>query len=185
MPERKVQQTELAGLYTVEIVINADSRGSFREAYQEQKLEALGLPKLGPVQWNISENLRAGIVRGIHAEPWDKYIHVIQGRAFSAIVDLRPDSTTFGYHKTFELTPNTALFVSKGFGNAYQALEANTIYAYLVNAHWTMGTTYPSVRFDDPDLQIAWPMQPGPDDVSEKDRKNPTLRQAFPAKFPN
>lgn len=183
MSDLRVTTTDLKGLYLIDLVINTDSRGSFREAYQAEKMEALGLPKLGPVQWNISENLRKGIVRGIHGEPWDKYIHIIHGRAFVAFVDLRPDSVTFGQHRTFELDNTKAMFVSQGFGNSYQALEDNTIYGYLVNAHWAPGMTYPSVHYADPDLKIQWLLPIGPDDVSDKDKKNPTMREAFPGKF--
>lgn len=183
MPELTVTATDLCGLYTIDLMIHADSRGSFREAYQAAKLEALGLPSLGPVQWNISDNVRPGIIRGIHAEPWDKYIHVIHGRVLAALIDLRPESPTFGQHRTFELDSTKALFAVRGFGNAYQVLEPNTIYGYLVNAHWTAGQKYPSVRYDDPDLAIPWPLVPGADDVSDKDRQNPTLREAFPEKF--
>lgn len=183
MSELKVTETTLRGLYTIDLVINDDSRGSFREAYQAAKLEALGLPSLKPVQWNISENLRPGIIRGIHAEPWDKFIHVLHGRAFAAIVDVRPESPTFGQHLTFELDTTKALFVSQGFGNAYQALEPETIYGYLVNKHWSPGQKYTSIRFDDPDLNIAWPLPVTADDVSDKDRNNPLLRESFAEKF--
>ena len=173
MNELRVTETELKGLYMIDLVLNGDSRGSFREAYQAEKLEALGLPKLGPVQWNISENHRRGTLRGIHAEPWDKYIHIIHGRAFVAFVDVRKDSPTFGQHKTFELDQTKAMYISQGFGNSYQTLEDDTIYGYLVNAHWKPGISYPSVHYADPELNIAWPLPVGEDDVSEKDKKNP------------
>ncbi len=113
--ELRVTETKLKGLYVIDLIVHADARGSFREAFQAVKLEELGLPKLGPVQWNISDNTRPGIVRGIHAEPWDKFIHCISGQAFAAIVDLRPESETFGQHLTFNLDQSNALFVSKYF----------------------------------------------------------------------
>jgi dTDP-4-dehydrorhamnose 3,5-epimerase len=181
--ELRIFESRLKGLWVVDLVINADSRGSFREAFQAVKLEALGVPHLGPAQWNISENFRRGIIRGIHAEPWDKYIHCIAGKVFAAIVDLRPRSPTFSQHETFELDQSKALFVSQGLGNAYQTLEDNTTYGYLVNAHWVPGIKYPAVHYADPDLNIQWPLQPGSDDVSEKDLKNPRLREVFPSKF--
>lgn len=183
MSELSVTETNLRGLYIITLAVQGDSRGSFREAYQAEKLEALGLPSLKPVQWNISANLRPGIIRGIHAEPWDKYIHVTAGSAFAAVTDLRPDSPTFGRYASFTLNQTNALFISRGFGNAFQTLEPNTVYCYLVNAHWSPGQPYPSVRFNDPDIGIAWPLTPGSDDVSEKDRKNPSLCEAFPEKF--
>ncbi len=183
MAELRVSETELKGLFVIDLAVHGDARGSFREAYQAEKMEARGLPKLGPVQWNISENLRPGIIRGIHAEPWDKYIHVPAGRVFSAVADLRPDSPTFGRHLTFELNHTNAIFISRGFGNAFQTLEPNTVYCYLVNAHWTAGLKYPAIHYADPDLGIKWPIQPGSDDVSDKDKKNPSLRESFPEKF--
>ncbi len=183
MHEITVTETRLRGLFTINLVIHEDSRGSFREAYQAAKLEALGMPKLGPVQMNVSENIRPGIIRGIHAEPWDKFIHVLHGRAFAAIVDMRPESPTFSQHLTFELDRTKALFVSQGFGNAYQVLESGTIYGYLVNKHWSPGQRYTSIRFDDPDLGIVWPLPVALDDVSDKDRHNPLLRDAFAEKF--
>ncbi len=183
MSNLRVAETELKGLFLIDLDVFADSRGSFREAFQAEKLEALGLPKLGPVQWNISENMRAGIIRGIHAEPWDKYIHCIAGRAFAAIVDIRKESPMFGRHLTFELDQTKALYVSKGFGNAYQTLEPNTVYGYLVNAHWTAGLKYPAINYADPDLNIQWPLPIGSDDVSEKDTKNPMMKEMFPQKY--
>lgn len=179
----QVHPTSLPGLYSIDLVINADERGSFREAYQAAKLEALGLPPLGPVQWNISENIRAGIVRGIHCEPWDKFIHCIAGQAWAVIVDVRPESSTFGRHVSFKLDQTKALFVSKGFGNAYQTLAPNTVYGYLVNAHWRADLKYPSIHYADPDLNIAWPLPIGDNDVSQKDKENPTMRITWPEKF--
>lgn len=183
MPELRVEATSLKGLYQIHLQIFPDSRGSFREAFQAEKMESLGLPTLGAVQWNISDNVRPGIIRGIHAEPWDKYIHVPAGAVFAAIADLRPDSTSFGQHLTFRLDHTNALFISAGLGNAFQALAPNTVYCYLVNAHWKAGMNYPAIHYADPDLNIQWPLSPGPDDVSEKDRGNQTLRETFPAKF--
>lgn len=183
MSELRVTETSLQGLYTIDLAVQDDSRGSFREAYQAAKLEALGLPSLQPVQWNISENLRPGIIRGIHAEPWDKYIHVPAGSVFAAVTDLRPDSPTFGQYASFTLNRSNALYISRGFGNAFQVLEPNTVYCYLVNAHWLADQKYPSIRYNDPDVGIAWPLTPGPDDVSAKDKSNPVLREAFPTKF--
>jgi dTDP-4-dehydrorhamnose 3,5-epimerase len=181
--ELKVVETGLKGLYLIDLEVHADSRGSFREAYQAEKMEALGLPKLGPVQWNISENLRAGIVRGIHAEPWDKFIHVPFGSVYAAVTDLRQESLTFGQHEAFTLHHHNALFITRGFGNAFQALEPNTVYCYLVNAHFTMGLKYPSVAYNDPDINIQWPLSIGSDDVSDKDKNNPTLRMLWPDRF--
>lgn len=125
------------------------------------------------LQWNISVNNKKGVLRGIHAEPWDKYVHCIHGQAFAAIVDMQKDSPTFGRHQTFMLDETKALFVPKGMGNSYQALSDNTIYGYLVNAHWSPDVPYSAVHYADPELSISWPLPVGSEDLSDKDRQNP------------
>jgi dTDP-4-dehydrorhamnose 3,5-epimerase len=171
----KVRESSIAGLYEVTLDVNVDDRGSFREAYQRAKLTALGLPDLGVVQWNVSTNKKKGTLRGIHAEPWDKFIHLLSGRAYAAIVDLRPDSPTFRQYESFTLTPDNAIYVSRGLGNSYQTLTNNVIYGYLVNQHWSPDAQYTLISYRDPELAIPWPVSPAI--VSEKDESHPPLSQ--------
>ncbi len=77
------------GLTLFDIPVHGDNRGWFKENWQREKMVALGLPDFGPVQNNISFNRNVGTTRGIHAEPWDKFISVATGRVFGAWVDLR------------------------------------------------------------------------------------------------
>ena len=88
------------------------------------------------MQNNISFNDAVGTTRGIHAEPWDKWVSVATGRIFGAWVDLR-EGPTFGAVFTAELDPSRAIFVPRGVGNSYQTLEPDTAYTYLVNDHWS------------------------------------------------
>lgn len=166
--------TTLDGVLLFDLTLHPDERGHFREVYHAGRM-ARDLPGFVPVQQNVSANVR-GALRGIHAEPWNKFIHVQHGEAFSVIVDLRPDSTSFGTHQAFTLTPEVALYVPKGFGNSFQAVT-EAVYSYLVDAHWQAGLTYPAVAFDDPDLAIEWPITGDAMIVSDKDRKNPSLRE--------
>src|SRR5688572_7915325 len=115
-----VNTTSISGLLLVDLQTvddigrpMADERGSFTEGWQTEKMQALGLPALVPKQLSVSRN-RKGAIRGIHAEPWDKYIHVVVGRVYAPITDLRPDSPTFGQHEGFELDGTNALYVPKG-----------------------------------------------------------------------
>jgi len=179
MSQMGVTRSDMDGLQLVDLDLREDARGSFREAFQQEKLAALGLPPMGPVQWNISENVRRGVLRGIHAEPWDKYIHVIVGEVFAAIVDLRKDSATFKQVRTFTLGRTRALFVPRGLGNSYQVLSDGAVYGYLVNEHWRRETNYMGIAWNDPELNIAWPVEPRPGDISEKDMALPSLRQAL------
>lgn len=175
MSELKVRPCAIAGLYEVSLVVNVDDRGSFREVFQAAKFEALGLPALGPVQWNISTNGARGTLRGIHAEPWDKFIHVLAGQAFAAVVDLRPESPTYKQHETFTLNQSNAIFVSRGLGNSYQTLTDDVVYGYLVNQHWSPDAQYTLVSFRDPQLAIDWPVAIDESLISEKDLSHPPL----------
>ena len=168
-----VRPTSIAGLYEITLDINADDRGSFREVFQAEKLGALGLPDLGPVQWNVSTNEKRGTLRGIHAEPWDKYVHMLTGEAFAAIVDLRTESPTYKQVETFTLTQDNALFISRGLGNSYQTLSDNAVYGYLVNQHWSPTAEYTLISYRDPTLGIDWPVSPAI--VSPKDEGHPPL----------
>lgn len=172
--ELALRQTKLPGLLELDLPVFGDERGWFKENWQRKKMIALGLPDFKPVQNNISYNKETGAIRGIHAEPWDKFISLGSGRAFAAIVDLRPGDT-FGQFETFELTPEKAIFVPRGMGNSYQTLEPGVVYSYLVNDHWRPDIKYESLTVADPELKIPWPIALEQAEISAKDRQNPTL----------
>ena len=86
MTELAVETTAIPGLLVVRIPLHEDSRGWFKENWQRAKMTALGLPDFGPVQHSVAFNARRGVTRGVHTEPWDKFISVAQGRIFGAWV---------------------------------------------------------------------------------------------------
>jgi dTDP-4-dehydrorhamnose 3,5-epimerase len=178
-----ISKTDIPGLQVIAIPIHGDSRGWFKEAYQKEKMVALGFPAdFEVVQNNISYNAQRGVTRGIHAEPWDKYVSIAVGSAFAAIVDLRKGDN-FGKVLTFELNPGIALFVPKGCGNSYQSLEDGTTYSYLVNANWSPEVKYTAVNLADPDLKIQWPLPLEMAEISDKDKANPALKDLQPMEF--
>ena len=185
MAELSLERSPIPGLLVLRIPVHEDDRGWFKENWQREKMLALGLPDFGPVQNNVSFNTRRGATRGIHAEPWDKLVSVATGRVFGAWVDLR-DGPSFGTTATAEIDPGTIVFVPRGVGNAYQALEDGTAYTYLVNDHWRPGTVYPALDLADPTAAIPWPIPLSQADVSDKDRANPRLHEAvrFPPRHP-
>jgi dTDP-4-dehydrorhamnose 3,5-epimerase len=144
---------------------------------------ALGLPDFGPVQNNISFNDQRGATRGIHAEPWDKYVSVATGKIFGAWVDLR-EGDTFGTVFTAELDPSTAIFVPRGVGNSYQTLADDTAYVYLVTDHWSAEaqSEYTFLNLADPTAAIAWPIPLEEAERSEKDLAHPVLADVVPMK---
>jgi dTDP-4-dehydrorhamnose 3,5-epimerase len=164
--------TPIPGLTLWELPVHGDNRGWFKENWQRAKMVAEGMTDFGPVQQNISFNDAAGTTRGIHAEPWDKYISVATGRIFGAWVDFR-EGPTFGTVFTAELDPSRAVFVPRGVGNSFQTLEPNTAYAYLVNDHYSPDAAYPSVNPADETLAIKWPIPLEEAELSVKDKAQP------------
>ena len=172
----QVQETSIPGLLHVDLVLFEDGRGWFKEGFQRAKLEAQGFPPFEIVQNNVSFNAEVGVTRGIHAEPWDKYISLAHGRAFAAIVDLR-GGATHGRVETVELHPGNAIFVPRGCGNSYQTLTPDVVYTYLVNEHWSPDAEYTLIQAFDPALGIDWPIAEADAVRSEKDRRHPTLAE--------
>ena len=142
---------------------------------------ALGLPDFVPVQNNISFNDEIGVTRGIHAEPWDKFVSVATGKVFGAWVDLR-QGETFGKIFTAEIDASKAIFVPRGVANSYQTLVAETSYVYLVNDHWSEETQYTFVNLADASLAIKWPIPLENALLSEKDKAHPRLDAVVPMK---
>lgn len=175
----RATKTAIPGLLLWDLPVHGDTRGWFKENWQRAAMVGAGLPDFGPVQNNISFNSAAGTTRGIHAEPWDKYISVGSGRIFGAWVDLR-DGPTFGTVVTAELDPSQAVFVPRGVGNGFQTLEANTVYTYLVNDHFSPGVAYPSLHPGDPGVAIDWPIPLDRAVLSDKDRAQGPLSDVRP-----
>ncbi|CAB4949541.1 unannotated protein [freshwater metagenome] len=169
-----LETTPIPGLVVVRLDRRDDDRGFFKENWQREKMLAIGLPDFGPVQNNVSFNSDCGVTRGIHTEPWDKFISLATGRIFGAWVDMR-EGETFGATFTLEMDTSVAVFVPRGVGNSYQTLEDATAYTYLVNEHWRPGISYPALSLDDPTVDIDWPIPLTEAIISEKDQNNPAL----------
>ena len=172
-------ETTIPGLEIFDLPVHGDSRGWFKENWQREKMTALGLADFGPVQNNVSFNDAVGTTRGIHAEPWDKWVSIATGRIFGAWVDLR-EGPTFGAVFTAELDPSKAIFVPRGVGNSYQTLEPDTAYTYLVNDHWSPDASYSFLNLADETVAIEWPIPLAEAEVSAKDLAHPRLADVEP-----
>jgi len=175
------QETTIPGLLIGDLTVFGDSRGWFKENYQKEKMTKLGLPEFDAVQNNISFNAEKGVTRGIHAEPWDKFISVGSGRVFGAWVDLR-EGDSFGAVFTAEIDPTKAIYVPRGVANAFQALEDNTVYSYLVNDHWSPESQYTFLNLADETVGIDWPIPLDRAELSNKDKNHPRLSEVIPMK---
>ncbi|WP_255768212.1 sugar nucleotide-binding protein [Pseudarthrobacter sulfonivorans] len=174
-----VTETPIPGVLLFDLPVHGDNRGWFKENWQRERMLAAGLPDFGPVQNNISFNDKAGTTRGIHAEPWDKFVSVACGRIFGAWVDLR-EGPTFGAVFTAELDAGKAIYIPRGVANSYQTLEDNTSYVYLVNDHWSADAEYTFLNLADETVRIPWPIPLDRAELSEKDRAHPRLKDVVP-----
>lgn len=169
--ELSLEQTNIPGLLVVHLPVHADSRGFFKENWQKEKFTDLGFPAdFEPVQNNISFNAHKGATRGIHTEPWNKFVSVGSGKVFCAWVDMRE-----GYEPevfTIEMDPSIAVYVPRGVGNSYQALEDNTVYSYLTDDFWHADGQYLSLNLN---TVSNWPIPLNSAELSDKDKINPVL----------
>ena len=178
-----IKKTSIPGLLILERPIHKDERGFFREIFHLDELEKIAGIKFSAVQMNHSHS-DPGVLRGIHAERWNKIIYPLNGQVFVAIVDIRPNSATFGKAETFTINNDHrfGLFIPNGLANSICVTGSGAVdYVYLVDAYWD-GSDQRAIAWDDPDLRVEWPIK---DPIlSERDQRNPRLRDLFPEKFP-
>lgn len=178
--ELQHHETSIPGLVLFDIPVHGDNRGWFKENWQREKMLAAGLPDFGPIQNNISYNEKRGVARGVHAEPWDKYVSIAKGSVFGFWVDIRQDSETYGEVFTTKLDPTKAIYVPSGVANGFQTLEDDTVYTYLVNDHWSPNANYAFVNMADESLGINWPIPLSESEISQKDKDHPPLADVTP-----
>lgn len=176
-----INETKLAGLLVIDRPVNSDDRGFFREAVKMSDLKDFGVD-FKPVQINHSLS-KPGVIRALHAERWNKLVYPVTGSIFIAIVDIRPESKTFGKVETFNMSHNSRqlLYIPVGFANSICVVGKEPVdYIYLVDQYYT-GQDTRAIAWDDPDLKIDWPVKKPI--ISERDKNNPKLRDLFPDKF--
>lgn len=181
-----IEKTSIRGLFLINRPTFADERGFFHEVFRLNELEEVTGKKFRPVQWSHSLSFPR-VIRAIHTEKWQKIIYPVNGSVFAAFVDARPNSKTFSKVETIILdnskkdSSHTAIYIAPGIGNSLCVMGKDPLdYMYIVDKYWD-NTKACGIAWDDPDLAIEWPVK-NPI-ISERDRKNPTLRELFPKKF--
>ena len=156
---------------------HVDPRGRFFRAWCVEEFQAHGIA-FAPVQANMGGSHRAGTLRGLHyqVEPHleAKLMRCTRGAVFDVLVDLRPDSPTYGRWEGAELSAENGrmLFVPPLCAHGYQTLTDEAEIFYLTSAVYAPGAVR-GVRYDDPELAIAWPLPPV--EVSAQDQAWPLL----------
>jgi len=155
-------ETPLAGAFLIDLERREDERGFFARTWCRREFASHGLDPC-VVQASIAQNGRRGTVRGMHyqAPPHEetKVVRCPRGAVYDVIVDLRPDSPSYGRWFGAELSAanGRALYIPAGCAHGYQTLEDDTEVAYQMSAFYAPGFDR-GLRHDDPALGIAWPL---------------------------
>ncbi len=171
-------ETDIGGVYLVELEPRRDERGFFARAFCAHEFGAHGLETRW-VQANIGHSTRTGTIRGLHyQEPPHaeaKLVRCTAGAVFDVAVDVRPSSPTYLQWYGIELTAvnGLMLYLPEGVAHGYQSLTDEVETYYLVSAPYAPSCER-GLRWNDPALAIAWPLPEDPI-VSEKDASWPVV----------
>jgi dTDP-4-dehydrorhamnose 3,5-epimerase len=176
-----VRKGTLHGVTIFERPTLHDDRGFFHEVFQLQDLDLVLGRSVRFLQINHSRS-HNNVLRGLHAEDWEKLVYAPRGAVFTALADLRPESPTFGQTEVFllgEANPSS-VFIPRGVAHGYCVTSDEADYVYQVSAYYD-GSDTRAVAWDDPDLAIDWPTKYPV--LSQRDRTNPTMRELFPSHY--
>ena len=167
----------LSGAYLVQLEPRIDARGTFARAFCAREFAAQGLTA-SFMQANISTNLKAGTVRGLHFQNAPhreaKLVQCVKGSIYDVVVDIREESATYLRWTGVELSDSNGvmIYVPEGFAHGYQTLSDGANVLYLVSEFYTPELEG-GLRYSDPKLAIEWPLAVS--DISEKDGRWPLL----------
>jgi dTDP-4-dehydrorhamnose 3,5-epimerase len=177
----KLTETGFKGLLVITPAVFNDSRGYFFESFNKEAFHDAGI-LFSPVQDNESRSA-TGVIRGLHYQlrPHDqaKLIRVVEGKIFDVALDIRRDSPTFGKWFGIEIDSETKkqLFIPRGFAHGFSVLSSIAVIQYKVDNIYNKLAERGIALFD-PDLNIDWKTGNNVPLISEKDLKNPPLKEA-------
>ena len=175
-------ETEIPGVWIIEPKVFKDARGYFMEAFKQEEFDA----HIGPTRF-IQDNESCsskGVLRGLHYQqaPYSqaKLVRVIKGCVLDVAVDIRKGSPTFGKHVSVLLSEDNKrqFFIPRGFAHGFLVLSDEAVFTYKVDNYYAPQAEA-SIRFDDPELGIDWPIAEEQMVLSEKDRSGVALKDAF------
>ena len=174
-------ETDIKGVYVIEPRVFNDARGYFMDAWKQTEFEE-HIGKVQFIQDNESKS-SYGVLRGLHyqkgAASQAKLVRVIKGRVLDVAVDIRRSSPTFGKHVMVELSEDNKrqFFIPRGFAHGFLVLSDEAIFIYKVDNPYAPQQDA-GIRWNDPELGIEWPIDPKDVQTSEKDMKQPLLKDA-------
>ena len=175
------KQTDIEGVYIIEPRVFTDPRGYFVEAWKKAEFEE-HIGKVDFIQDNESKSSR-GVLRGLHYQQgeWSqaKLVRVIKGRVLDVAVDIRRSSPTFGRHVAVELSEDNKLqlFIPRGFAHGFLVMSDEAVFTYKVDNAYAPHAEA-GIFWNDPELGINWPIRADEVITSDKDMKQPLLKDA-------
>ena len=174
-------ETDIKGVYVIEPRVFNDARGYFMETWKQAEFEGY-IGKVQFIQDNESKS-SYGVLRGLHYQKGDasqaKLVRVIKGRVLDVAVDIRRSSPTFGKHVMVELSEDNKrqFYIPRGFAHGFLVLSDEAIFIYKVDNFYAPQQDA-GIRWNDPELGIEWPIDPKDVQTSEKDLRQPLLKDA-------
>lgn len=165
-------KTEIDGVFILEPKVFADDRGYFFEAFKVSDFRD-NIGNVNFIQDNESKSSR-GVLRGLHYQKGRysqaKLVRVIKGRVLDVAVDMRKSSPTFGKHVMVELSEDNKrqFFIPRGFAHGFLVLSDEAVFTYKVDNAY-MPQYEASIRYDDKNLDIKWPLERKDISMSKKD----------------
>lgn len=174
----KVRRFDIDGPLEIEPRVFGDARGFFMESWSRRAFAEIGID-VDFVQDNHSRSAR-GVLRGLHFQDptqQGKLVRVASGRAWDVAVDVRRTSPTYGQWAAVELSAekNNLFWVPPGFAHGFLSLEDGTDFLYKCTDYYAPEHEH-AIRWDDPDLAIAWPLAGMEPQISAKDQAAKSFR---------
>ena len=183
-----IYKTKLSGLLFITSQKHIDERGYFSEVTRLPELNALLDTPFKPAQINHAKN-KKNVIKGFHAENWNKLVTVPNGVAFSVLLDVRKDSPTFGQYQMFLIGDDPdfpdalygALYIPAGVANSVLVMTETLNYFYFFDKLYKERDPKKDVAISlfDPELNVPWPVAPSNLIISERDKNALTLREFF------
>ena len=178
----KISSTNLSGCIVIEPTIVPDGRGYFMESFNERNFgEAVG-KAVHFVQDNQSFSTY-GVLRGLHYQTADhaqaKLVRVITGEVLDVVVDVRPESATFGQSFSIVLSAENQkqLFVPRGFAHGFVVLSETATFFYKCDNFYNKESEG-GIKFNDPELAIDWMLSESDLKISDKDQNLPLFAES-------
>lgn len=174
----ETEHFEIEGPVLIKPKVFSDSRGYFFESFSKRDLTKAGID-CDFVQDNQAYSSR-GILRGLHYQNpphhQSKLVRVSQGKVLDVAVDLRPESKTYGKYIAVELSDqnHSIFFIPSGFAHGYLVLSDTAMFLYKCDNYYAPASEG-GIRYNDPTVDIAWPLLDIDFIISEKDLKLPLL----------